>query len=188
MTTTITTVTVDAWSYRLHQQPGTAMTIWLRVAPCLLPEVRRVRRHPVVTGCPPGSNLKGTLATHCMITAQYPPEASGTALETGVHALPFICGALIRMLTGLQAAHPRAGIPVGGNKNGVIFIPSSLKFYQNVWALRHTPQPRANSSPVGGCATCKGHSVPSSWVSLGPACRCYREGRKTLKSEPSRYK
>ena len=39
---------------------------------------------------------------------------------------------------------------------------------QNVWALRQTPQPRANSSPVGGCWTFKGHSSPSMGCALGP--------------------
>ncbi len=39
---------------------------------------------------------------------------------------------------------------------------------QKVWAFLHTPQPRANSSPVGGWTTCKGHSVPSSCLPLGP--------------------
>lgn len=31
------------------------------------------------------------------------------------------------------------------------------------------PQPRANSSPVGGCFTCNGHSSPSNCLALGPS-------------------
>ena len=40
---------------------------------------------------------------------------------------------------------------------------------QKVCAFLHTPHPRANSSPVGGCWTCNGHSSPSSWIERGPA-------------------
>lgn len=35
-------------------------------------------------------------------------------------------------------------------------------------AFLQTPQPRANSSPVGGWTTWSGHSVPSSCLPLGP--------------------
>lgn len=40
---------------------------------------------------------------------------------------------------------------------------------QKVCALRQTPHPKANSSPVGGCLTCRGHSSPSSCAKHGPA-------------------
>ena len=36
-------------------------------------------------------------------------------------------------------------------------------------AFLQTPHPRANSSPVGGCLTCNGHSSPSSCLAFGPA-------------------
>lgn len=42
---------------------------------------------------------------------------------------------------------------------------------QKACAFLHTPHPRANSSPVGGCSMCSGHSstVPGSCSPLGPA-------------------
>lgn len=36
-------------------------------------------------------------------------------------------------------------------------------------AFLQTPHPKANSSPVGGCLTCNGHSSPSNWEARGPA-------------------
>lgn len=47
-----------------------------------------------------------------------------------------------------------------------------------MWAFLQTPQPRANSSPVGGWTTWSGHSVPSSCLPLGPATSLNKEGEK----------
>lgn len=49
----------------------------------------------------------------------------------------------------------------------------------------HIPQPRENSSPVGGCCVFKGHSASSSWMHLGPTGHF---GSKCLGSVIKRWK
>lgn len=48
-------------------------------------------------------------------------------------------------------------------------------------AFLHTPQPNANSSPVGGCFTWSGHSSPSSRLAFGPKMPihlCFHSSKK----------
>lgn len=47
-----------------------------------------------------------------------------------------------------------------------------------MWTFLQTPQPRANSSPVGGWTTWSGHSVPSSCLPLGPTVNLRVRGKK----------